>query len=200
MNRFPSLSAWFRRLSLRERRVVAAGGLVSVVALLLAWVALPFARHWQDREAAIGAKQTQLARLRALTQSEAASQEALATRQRERGPLRQRLLTGATPALAAANLQALLQNYADQSRVTLDRVNLVAAPGAVGEGGLPAIPVQLSAQGDIHGLADLLARLQYGGKLLVIDELRVNAGGSGGDGGVELLSWSLRLHGAYSPE
>jgi type II secretory pathway component PulM len=200
MSRFQSLSAWFRRLSLRERRVVAAGGLVSVVALLLAWVALPFAHRWQDREAAIGAKQSQLGRLRALTEGEAISRQALATRQRERGALRQRLLTGATPALAASSLQALLQDYADQSRVTLDRVDLVAEPGVVAEGGLPAIPVQLSAQGDIYGLADLLARLQYGGKLLVIDELRVNAGQADGDGGPEFLTWSVRLHGAYSPE
>lgn len=199
MSRFQSLSAWFRRLSRRERRVVLAGLLVSTLALLTVWVVLPFVRRWQDREATIGAKQTQLAQLQALVEGETATRRSLSTRLRDRTRLRERLLTGATPALAASNLQALLQGYADGSRVTLTRVDLVAEPGATGEEGLPAIPVRLSAHGDIYGLTGLLTRLQYGEKLLVTDEFMVNAGAVTGDR-PDLLTFSVRLHGAYTPE
>ncbi|MBA3760868.1 MAG: type II secretion system protein M [Gemmatimonadales bacterium] len=197
MSRSRSLSAWFRRLSRRERRVVAAGALVSTLALSALWVVLPLVARWQDREVAIEAKEGQLARLRALVEAESTTRKSLSARLGARPAVRERLLTGATPALAASELQALLQGYADGSRVTLTRVDLVAQPGAAGAEGLPAIPVRLSAHSDIYGLAGLLSRLQYGEKLLVIDEFTVNAGAVAGDR-PDLLTFSVRLHGAYS--
>jgi type II secretory pathway component PulM len=198
MSLFQSLSAWFGRLSRREQRLVAAGAAVTTLALLAVWVVLPFIRDWGDREATIAAKQTQLAQLRSLAEGEATMRQSLAAGRRSRTELLERLLTGATPALAASSLQALLQNYADQSRVALERVDLVAEPGAPSDEGLPAIPVQLSGQGDIHGLSDLLFRLHYGRKLLVIDELRVT--GISSDHAPNRLHFSVRLHGAYATE
>lgn len=198
MSRFPSLSAWFQRLSRRERRVVALGALVSILALTTVWAVLPLTRRWGDREVAIAAKESQLGRLRALVQNQAAIQSGLVVRQREGTALRERLLTGATPALAASEVQALLQAYADRSQVSLDRVDVVANPGAADSSGLPAIPVRLSGQGDIYGLSELLTRLQYGGKLLVVDELQVTGGNP--SYGPDLLNFSIRVHGAYSQE
>jgi hypothetical protein len=199
MSRFQSLSAWFRRLSARERRVVAAGALVSTLALLTVWVVLPFAHRWQEREAAIVAQETRLMQLRRLVEAEDAARQSLTLRQRARDAVRQRLVTGTTPALAASNLQALLQSYADTSRVNLDRVDLVAEPGAASDHALPVIPVRLSGQGDIYGLTGLLNRLQHGEKLLVTDELSINAGAVAGNQ-PDLLVFSVRLHGTYSPE
>lgn len=192
-----SLSAWFRHRSGRERRIIAAGAVVSILALLTAWVVLPFARRWQDREATITAREIQLGQLRSLIQREAATRGGLAARERDRAALRSRLLTGATHALAASEVQAVLQGYADGSRVTLDRVDVVAEPGDASGASLPAIPVRLSGRGDIHGLTELLTRLQSGGKLLVVDELRVlNEGPSDAP---DLLHFSMQLHGAHSP-
>jgi hypothetical protein len=199
MSRFQSLSAWFRRLSRRERLFIVVGASVAALALLSVWVLLPFARRWQDREATIAAKETQLLQLRSLVDNQTRTKATLASRQRARGKLRSRLLTGSTPALAASSLQALLQRYADESRVSLERVDVAAEPGAADDHGLPVIPVRLSAQGDIYGLAGLLGRLQYGEKLLVTDELIVNASGGAGYR-PDLLVFSVRLHGAYSPE
>jgi type II secretion system (T2SS) protein M len=199
MSRFQSLSTWFRRLSRRERLIVSGGALVSALALLSVWVVLPLTRRWQDREAAINLKQTQLTQLQTLVASSAVIRKNLAERQAARVALRQRLLTGSTLALAASNLQALLQGYADASQVSLDRVDVVAAPGTERGQGLPAVPVRLSGQGDIYGLTSLLDRLQNGEKLLVIDELSVNAGGVAGYR-PDLLVFSVRLHGAYTPD
>lgn len=193
-----SLSASYRRLSGRERRVIGAGATLSLLGLLTIWVALPFVGRWGDREHAITARQAQLGQLRALLENEPATRTSLETRQRERVVLSARLLTGATPALAASNLQALLQGYADGSRVTLDRVDVVAEPGAENAGDLPAIPVRLSGQGDIYGLTALLERFQFGEKLLIMDELTVTAGN--GEYQPDLLNFSVRLHGAYSAE
>lgn len=192
-----SLSAWFRHRSGRERRVLVAGAAVSILALLTVWVALPLVRRWQDREAAIAAREIQLGQLRTLVQREAGTREGLVARNRDRAALRGRLLTGATHALAASEVQALLQGYADGSRVTLDRVDVVAEPGDTTRGSLPAIPVRLSGRGDIYGLTELLTRLQGGRKLLVIDELRVT--GEAPSSAPDLLNISVRLHGAHSP-
>jgi hypothetical protein len=198
MNRSQSPSAWFRSLSRRERRVVSAGAAVCLLSLLTIWVVLPFARRWQDREEAIVARQGQLGQLRSLVLREAATREGLVVRQKERVALRERLLTGATPALAASNLQGLLQGYADGSRVTLDRVDVVAEPGVPSGDSLPAIPVRLSGQGDIYGLSELLTRFQSGPKLLIVDELKVTGGSQ--EYQPDLLSFSVRLHGAYGAE
>ena len=199
MSRFQSLSGWYRRLSARERRIIAAGALVSTLALLAVWVVLPYARRWQDREAAIVAQETRLMQLRRLVEAEDAARQNLASGQRARSALRRRLLTGSTPALAGSSLQARLQALADTNRVSLDRIDPMAEPGAATGHGLPAIPVRLSGKGDIYGLTGFLNGLQRGEKLLVIDELSVNAGDAVGQR-PDLLVFSVRLHGAYSAE
>jgi type II secretory pathway component PulM len=199
MSRSQSLSAWYRRLSARERRSVAAGALVSVVALLAAWVILPFTRRWHDREATIAAEQTRLGQLRDLVSSETTLKQRVDSLQHARQRLRGRFLTGSTPALAASNLQALLQSYADSSRVSLERVDPVADPGTATANGLPSIPVRLSGQGDIYGVTALLGRLQGGEKLLAVDELSFNVV-NGGTVKADLVVFSVRLHGVYSPD
>lgn len=176
-----------------------AGALVSTIALLTVWVLLPFAERWQIREDTIAGERTRLLQLQSLVQGQSELRQSLAMRQRAHTSLRGRLLTGSTPALAASGLQALLQAYADQSQVNLDRVDPVAEPGAASKDQLPAIPVRLTGQGDIYGLTALLNRFQYGEKLLVVDELSVNAGGVAGSR-PEVLVFSVRLHGLYRPE
>lgn len=176
---------------------MAGGALVSVLVLLGVWVVQPLARRWQDQEAAIAAQDIRLSQLRTLVNSQTAVRQSVAERQGARVAVHRHLLTGSTPALAASNLQALLQGYADSSRVNLDRIDLVAEPGAAGDHGMPAIPVRLSGQGDVYGLTSLLNRLQFGEKLLLIDELSVNPVGMVGSK-PDLLVFSIRLHGVYS--
>jgi hypothetical protein len=59
----------------------------------------------------------------------------------------------------------------------------------------------LQGQGDVYGLVDFLFRVQHGERLLVIDELLVNAGsvrpGPQDSVSVRPMAWSLRAHGLY---
>lgn len=199
MSRFRSLSDWYRLRNRRERRVIAGGALVSTLALLVAWLVLPYARLWRDREAAIAAQEIRLTQLRRLMEGENAAKQNLTSSQRARGAVRRRLLTGSTPALAASSLQARLQALADTSRVSLDRIDPMAEPGGGSDHGLPTIPVRLSGKGDIYGLTAFVGALQGDEKLLVIDELSVNAGDITGQR-PDLLVFSVRLHGAYGAE
>src|SRR5437667_515001 len=208
-----------RRLNLntRERRVVLGGALVSATALLIVLLGLPFAHHWAVREAAYTTSREQWLRLAALAANTDRLRRALDEQQSAYAADEARLVTGATPALAASALQGLLQRYADESSVQLNRVDVASQPRP-DRPGLLAIPVQLQCQGDIYGLVDFLSRLEQGEKLLVVEELSLNAAvgvpfdlsvgrQAGQDPGPRVgprvakpsqyLSWSLRLHGLY---
>ncbi len=193
------LSERFGRLSPRERRVIAGGALVSVLALVVVYGALPFGRRWSARESAIAAKAEQLARLQALVENEAALQETAARLEDDRERRAQRLLAGSTEALAASSLQTLLRGYAEQSRISLDRVD-VAREFEADSAGLIPVPAELYVQGDVYGLVDFLFYLQNGEKLVVIDGLSVSAAQRRGQTGPQMLSWTVSLHGFYVTE
>jgi type II secretory pathway component PulM len=198
MRIFLWLSDWFARLEPRERRVVAGGAIACAVLLLAVYAIVPFAKRWADREAAIAAKAEQLARLESLVNSEEALSRVVADLEQGRSRRSRRLLVGTTPALAASTLQTLIRSYAEQSRVTLQRVNL-AGEAEPEESGLTPVGLQVNVLGDLYGLVDFLYFLQNGEKLLVIDELQVNANPRRGMA-EQLMSWTLRLHGYYVEE
>src|SRR2546428_9897830 len=113
-------------------------------------------------------------RLATLATSRDRLRHALDEQQRAFAADEARLVSGATPALAASMLQGLLQRYADESAVQLDRVDVAGQPRP-DKPGLLAIPVQLQGQGDIYGLVDFLYRLDRGDKLLLADHLTLDA-------------------------
>jgi hypothetical protein len=199
MKAFQSLFDSFQRLSRRERVMVRAGLAVSLAALCLTQVVLPFAERWAARERAYAESREQWTRLKELVVSEARLRQGLSRERSVRRASGDLLVPGTTPALAASGLQALLRRYAEESMLQLDRVDVAGQPKA-DRPGLLEIPVALQGQGDIYGLVDFLFRVQHGERLLVIDEVLVNAGYArplAQDGGVRALVWSLRAHGLY---
>jgi hypothetical protein len=182
------------RLSASERRTIAIGAIVSATALILAYGIVPFARRWSAREDAIAAARDQIARLEFVAAHEAELRDA--TREGDDrlngGP---RLLSGRTPALAASAMQALLQGYADQSRVTITRLDVAGAPDSVASA-LPMIPATLSAIGDVYGLTDLLSSIEHGERVLEITGMTIvsNSALKGG-----LLQLSLAVRAPYQP-
>jgi len=203
MRALRSLSDTLRRLKPRERRVILGGASVSAAALVIVLGVLPFGRRWAAREDAYAASREQWVRLATLAASTDGLRRTLAEQQRAFAVDEARLVSGATPALAASSLQGLLQRYADESAVQLDRVDVAGQPRP-DKPGLLAIPVQLQGQGDIYGLVDFLYRLERGEKLLVVDDLTLNAGFAwmptpafAGGRQSQRLTWSVRLHGLY---
>jgi type II secretory pathway component PulM len=192
----------FQRLNPRERRVVAAGTIVSVVLLTTVWLVLPLEHRWSDRAVRLSAAHDRWERLSTLVASASRLRQTLDAAHATSAGVADQLVAGATPALAASSLQEVLQHDAGQSAVQLERVDAAGDPHA-DKPGLLAIPVQLQARGDLYGLVDFLGRLEQGNPLLVVDELTVNAGpdpadeGPGAGGSPQALSWTLRLHGLY---
>jgi hypothetical protein len=204
MKAFLSRFGTFRRLSARERFIVQGGAIVAVASLLVAFVVIPFVRHWSEREAALRAKADQLARLEELLDHQGEYREAVMALREGRGERSTRLLEGDTRALAASQLQALLRSYAAESRIVLGRIDLATSPApsasadaADPEDGLSPVPVRLAAIGDVYGLVDFLTYLHGAEKLLVLDELTINANPQRRTG-EQLLGWTIRLHGLYA--
>jgi hypothetical protein len=195
MRASPSRSAWLGSLSRRERIVVASGATIAVLALAIALVVLPAVDRWTTREAAIAVARERHARLAGVVAGERSLRQALGQRRNAQAASMRLLLAGASPALAASNLQALLQRYAEESLVQLNRVDVAGALRPE-RPGLAAVPVLLQGQGDIHGLVDFLYRVQHGERLLVIEDIAINTRSTylRDD---QSLTWSLRAHALY---
>jgi type II secretory pathway component PulM len=195
----------FQRLKPRERRVVMGGAIVSAVVLVIAGVVLPFTDHWAERETGYSASRDQWVRLSTLVASTDALKHALDAQQIAFAADEDRLVSGATPALAASTLQNVVQGYAQASAVTLQRID-VAGEAHKDRPGLLAIPVELSGTSSVSGLVDFLSRLEHGDKLLVLDEVEVNAGVDTPEASINdvggqqqrTLTWTVKLHGLYA--
>ena len=195
MRALRSLSAWLSGLSRRERLFVVAGAGIAALMLAITFGVLPALDRWSTREAELAANRERRTRLLGLVSSEESLRQALNDRRRSQAGTMRLLLVGATPALAASNLQALLQQYAEESLVQLNRVDVAGEPKA-DRPGLVSVPILLQGQGDIYGLVDFLYRVQHGQRLLVIDEISINTRSSWLRNDQSLL-WSLRAHGIY---
>jgi hypothetical protein len=196
MKAFRWLSDSFRRLNRREQRVVLGGATVAATVLLVMFALLPMRDRWTSEESTYAASRDRYVRLQTLVASESRLRSALEAQQQAVQASVGLLATGSTPALAASNLQALVQRYAEESVVQLDRI-FVAGEAKADSLGLVSIPVQLQGQGDIYGLVDFLFRLQHGEKLLVIDDLSISAGLPQA-GRQEFVVWSMTMHGLYA--
>ena len=196
MKAFRWLFDSFRRLNRREQRVVLGGAAVAATVLLVMFALLPLRDRWTSGESTYAASRDRYVRLQTLVTSEGGLRRALEAQQQALRASVGLLATGSTPALAASNLQALVQRYAEESVVQLDRI-FVAGEAKADSLGLVSIPVQLQGQGDIYGLVDFLFRLQHGEKLLVIDDLTISAG-LPQTGRQEFIVWSMTMHGLYA--
>jgi len=174
--------------------VVLVGAALSVGAVLAVLVLVPLARRWSDREAEISVRAEQLARIEALIAGREAVERQVTELQGAHADAGQRLLEGGTMAVAASGLQLLLNRYAAESKVTLERVDVVSQAGAPDS--ITQVPARIAVRGDIYGLVDLLFYLQHGQKLLVIDDFRAMAGQAGRPG-ESLLTATVSLHGYY---
>lgn len=151
----------------RERRTVAIGATVAAVALFIAFAVVPAVRRWSDREVAIGTARDRVARLASLA---SAQDKLVAASLVMPADDRLRALRGRTGALAGSELQALLQEQARLSRVSVERLEVSEVADTASR-----VAASLSATTDVYGVADLLGRLHASPVLLAVEELQVSS-------------------------
>ncbi len=85
------------------------------------------------------------------------------------------LLTGETPALAAADIQQVVQAIAKKCQVQIRSVQ-VLKPKDVGGSHYLSIPVQLSVSGTIRHLKEFMYQIMSSPKYLTVQNVKINVG------------------------
>jgi hypothetical protein len=156
------------RATARERRVVMGGVLVLALSLLVTYGVVPAVTRWRAREVQLDRVRAQVAQLQGLQQQAGAMEAAAASAEASLAGGVRRVIHARSSALGASALQTLLQGAADASGLVVDRVEV--GPDLTSEGDLTAT---LSAYGDIHGLAALLAQLATAPRVTMVEKLTV---------------------------
>lgn len=185
-----------RGVSRRERVTIAAGALVMGVGAFAVYVVVPFAAHWAEREAAIAVKAEQRARMVGLVMREADIRARVAEIREGGVQAARALVAGETHAVAASALVTLLNGYARDTGIELERVDLTAVEDSAMAGLVP-IPLEVSGRGPLSGLVDLLFYLRYGDKLILIDDFYVNATTAGPS--ADEVVWGATMRAYYAP-
>jgi Tfp pilus assembly protein PilO len=152
----------------RERRVVIGGMFVLAVSLLATYGVLPAATRWREREVQLERVRAQVAHLKGLERHASDIESAAAATEVQLAGGGRRVIHARSSALGASALQTLLQGAADAGGLVVDRVDV--GPDLTSEGDLTAT---LSAYGDIHGLAALLAQLAEAPRIVTVERLTV---------------------------
>jgi hypothetical protein len=146
--------------------VLIIGAIISVSRSLPAWLA------WQREARASAAEvQTELAHARAGAAARKAVHDSLAARGQRLLALAPALLSGDSPASAAATLAALVSGAAAQANVRLGAVQV--RPDSVALGAFTRVAVRASATGDVTGVTQMLLSLERGPTLLAVRELSI---------------------------
>ncbi|PYN53581.1 MAG: hypothetical protein DMD92_20135, partial [Candidatus Rokuibacteriota bacterium] len=84
--------------------------------------------------------------------------------------LSERLLSSATPAVAASELQKIVKDLAAQAKTEVRSERILPTTE---RGELIEVPVEITVSGEIRELVDLLGKLDEAPKLLVMQDLRI---------------------------
>lgn len=180
----------------RDRRALALGAIVIVATLILAR-GVPTLMSWTtERQSSAAELTTELHVLRhaGATQRERRAQVAAGTASLSR--LEAGLLTGATPASAAAALAQFVGHAADSSGVHVRSTQVRADTARTGAVFAP-VSVRIDATADVRGLTNLLTRLERGPTLLVVRALSITQPEPNAE--MEALAVELTVEGLSRP-
>ncbi len=186
------------RLSItpHDRRTLLVGA-VTVATIVGVGKGGPALRAWETaRVDAAVAMRNRLERARRDASSIQAVRDSAAARGKRVTVLRGTMLRAASPDAAAATLASLVETIAEDCEVEVLSVGLRpdSLPRAGGGSGFTRVAVQLSAEGDVAGLLDLLTGVETHRRPLVIRSLTVSQPDPAApDSKVEVLRFDLRV-------
>ena len=157
-------------LSRRERLLVV--GALIVVGLLGGWAFAiqPILEHNRTTAELVPAREQALQQRRDLVARRGAIGTDLAATSRRIEAVSARLLTSATPPVAASELQRLAKDMAARAQTEI-RSERILEPKDRGE--LLEVSIEIAVSGEVRQLVDLLARIDATPKLLTVQDLRV---------------------------
>lgn len=151
------------------RKTPAVGAVIALAVAVVVGIGIlrPFVQRWNAREAKLAEAQTKLADLTGVVANRVLADSVGNQREALLAQFPQRVLRAKSRALAASALQSLMIELAESSNVTVNRLD-VAALETSGD-----LPFELSANGDILGLTDLLQRIRTARYIVSVREMTV---------------------------
>jgi Tfp pilus assembly protein PilO len=157
-------------LSTRERTLVGGAVGIALVAAGYLYLVEPTLTRGGEQAALIPAREEVLKKRRALIAQRASHAARLDEVSRAVEQASARFLPGATPPLAASELQKLVKELAGATRVEV-RSERILPP--VERGSVLEIPLEITVAGGIREVLTLLYRLEGTTKILTLQELKV---------------------------
>jgi len=155
----------------KERKYILIGGIL----LLLAGAAYRFFPAIESvfaKSDEMVFKEMELEKYRAALRKKTVLQSERVAAERELARVEAGLLTPSTPALAAVDIQNMLNDIAEQKKIVI-RSMRVLEPKPVEAEQYLTIPLEVTATGSIRQLKEMLFRIENAPKLLKISTLRI---------------------------
>jgi hypothetical protein len=159
-------------VSARDRRTLILGG-SAIGSLFALGRGLPALIRWQStRIGEATAAVSDLMNARAGRRVLPALRDSVRAREARIAVIDSTVVTGPTPSAAAARLASALEEMADEARVNVSAMQLVADSATAG--GVTHVGVRLTGVGDVYGLLALMRAVEGGEALLAVRELAIS--------------------------
>lgn len=167
------MMAKLKRLSPRERVILAIGAAALVAFVFARWVVFAQIDQFRKARAAIPARRATISRYMAIAQGSGAVEEALDDAADRLAGAEKGLLPGDSPSSSAAALQGIIKPWIGRADTRLMSTRTLAP---VPKGPYSEVAVQVDLQTTTEGLAELLAEIQRHRLLLRVRRLSVSSG------------------------
>lgn len=163
-----------QNLNKREQRFLIAGGLCILVYILIAFVIEPIYENQVNAIRQIENKTLLIKKYYEILNQKAYYEQKSKTNKANYSALTRKFLNQEKPALAAASLQKILENYAHKTSVNIESAR-IEKPKYLEK--ILAVPVEITIRSTLRNLTDFIYLVENHEKFMVIEEIvskRVN--------------------------
>jgi type II secretory pathway component PulM len=152
----------------RDKKFLTVGGAVVCIYLLTVWVIQPIHAKQKQVDQQIQNKIQFIQKYYEILNQKPYYQSKNQDNKRNRITLTRKFLSETQPGLAAASLQKMINGFATQSGVTIERVQ-VKKPKIIEK--MPAVPVGMTLRSNLKNLSQFIFQLENSEKFLVVEEI-----------------------------
>lgn len=156
------------KISDRDKRFLAVGGLAIVVYLLITLVINPIYSTQVRKDREIQEKIRFIEKYYEVLNQKTYYEEKSKQNEKVQQSLSRRFLEGKKPGLAAAGLQKILERFASQSSIKIDRVRVEKHKFTES---LMVIPIEITLRSSLKNLTQFIYQIESYEKFLVIENL-----------------------------
>lgn len=158
------------KVSDRDKKLIRIGAIALVVFCVLKFGLFPLYDTFVGRRAEIAQKEKAREKYLKFLKKQADFQKSSRDRSREEALVQQGLLRGETTSLAAADIQKIVDEFAKQSKVTMQSVKVLDSDT---KDDFVVIPVQIVFSSDLTRLVTFIHGIETDRKLLTMPDLKI---------------------------